>query len=1085
MGVPGELCIGGLQVARGYVGGPLLTAGRFVPDPYGEAGGRLYRTGDRARLRSDGSLEYLGRLDEQVKVRGFRVEPGEIEARLVQHPGVREAAVLAVEDEPGRERLVAYLVPSGPEPPTLSELHGHLRLTLPDFMVPSAFVGLEALPLTVSGKLDRRRLPAPERARPGLAGAYVGPRTRVEEVLAGICGEVLHLEHVGVHDNFFQLGGHSLLATQVVARVRDALNADLRLRDLFQWPTVEALGARIEESRRTRAGPDLAPIAPRPREGRPPASFAQRRLWFLDRLTPGDPAYNVPTAVRIAGPLRPELVARAMNEVVRRHEALRTTFATADGSPVQVIAPELPLEVPVVDLSGRAPAEREEELTRLAAEEAQTGFDLERGPLLRCRLVRLGDDDHAVLLTMHHVVSDAWSMTVLVRELAELYQALAGGRPARLPELPIQYADYAEWQRERLSDERLRSQLDYWTRELEGVPLVLDLPRDHPRPAVRGSRAGRRSFLLSPELAAELSSLAQREGSTLFMVLMAAFQVLLHRYTGQQRMVVGTPTAGRGRRELEGLIGFFVNTLPICGDLRGDPSFVSLLARVREAALGADAHQELPFEQLVEALRLERDPSRTPIFQVFFDFENIPHRTPASGPLRLSPLAAAEPRAKFDLLLGAELTERGLQGTFEYSAELFEDETIARLVEHFRVLLEGIVRRPEDRVTELALLTPDERRLTLVEWNRTERPRRWRSVVEEIEEQARTRPGAVALECGGRCLRYGELLSLADRVAARLAGCGVGPETRVGLLSDRTPELVIGLLGILRAGAAYVPLEPATPPERLRYITGDAGVHVLAVGQRRLSGLLPGMTEVVVEELAAAGEGWSPPVCVAPEGVAVTHGGLANYLGWAGERYWGGRGEGSLVHTSVGFDLTVTSLLLPLTRGEAVVLVEEGRGMEALEEELSGRREYRLVKLTPAHLELLRGKEADLRVGSLVIGGEQLGWGSVRGWLGRAELYNEYGPTEAVVGCVVKRVEAGERGEGAVPIGVPAANTRVYVLDRSRRSRGGTWGGLRRPPSGTCPTRTASRGRGSTGPETWRGGAGTGSWSTWAARTRS
>ncbi|HEU0077678.1 MAG TPA: amino acid adenylation domain-containing protein, partial [Longimicrobiaceae bacterium] len=620
VGVPGELCVGGVGVARGYLGRPGLTAGKFVPDPFGgETGARLYRTGDRVRWRPEGILEYLGRLDEQVKVRGFRIEPGEIEAVLSVHAEVREARVIVWEDAPGEQRLVAYVV-GDVEAGVLRE---HLLRELPEYMVPSAFVFLDALPLTANGKLDRKALPAPEYG--AAEETYVAPRTPVEEVLAGIWAEVLRLEQVGVEESFFELGGHSLLATWVVSRVREVFAVELPLRALFEGPTVAELAGRVEEMRR--AGlPVLPPVVPVERAGALPLSFAQERLWFIDRLEPGSAVYNIPGAWRLEGALDEAALERALGEIVRRHEALRTVFAEVDGSPVQVIAPFGAFALPVEDLSGLGEADREAAVGRRAGEEARRPFDLSAGPLFRAALLRLGAEEHVLLLSVHHVVSDGWSLGVLYRELSALYEAYHEGGESPLPEVGVQYADHAVWQRAHLRDGALEGKLAYWRERLADAPALLELPTDHPRPAVQTFRGAHERIELPLELLERLQALGRSEGATLYMVLLGAFQVLLSKYSGSEDIVVGSPIAGRTRKELEELIGLFVNTLALRTDLSGDPSFREVLGRVREATLGAYEHQEVSFERLVAELQPERTLSHSPLFQVMFALQNAVER---------------------------------------------------------------------------------------------------------------------------------------------------------------------------------------------------------------------------------------------------------------------------------------------------------------------------------------------------------------------------------------------------------------------------------------------------------------------------
>ncbi|MEG4634877.1 condensation domain-containing protein, partial [Microcoleus sp. AR_TQ3_B6] len=697
-----------------------LNSERFIPNPFSnKKGARLYKTGDRARYRSDGNIEFLGRLDNQVKIRGFRIELGEIEGVLGQHPAVNDAVVVVREDVPGNKRLVAYLVVNQATAPTIPKLQQFLKQKMPEYMVPSAFVLMDVLPLTPNGKIDRRALPAPDTSRPEGEGAYVAPQTPVEEMVAGIWADVLAVEQVSIHDNFFDLGGHSLLATQLISRLRDTFCVEFPLRSLFDSPTVAGLSQRLEAFLRTELVV-VPPLLPVERCGEMLLSFAQARLWFLEQLEPGSWAYNIPAAVRLTGSLDVAVLEQSLNEIVGRHEALRTTFTMVSGEPIQVIAPVKALSVPLVDLRSLPEAQQEALVKRLATEEAQQPFDLTTGPLLRATLLQLREAEYILLLTMHHIVSDGWSMGVLIRELAALYEAFSTGSPSPLPELPIQYADFAHWQRQWLQGEVLAAQLSYWQQQLTGAPALLKLPTDRPRPAV-GTFRGATQFLALPEsVSQKLKSLSQRSGVTLFMTLLAAFQTLLYRYTGQEDICIGSPIANRNRSETEDLIGFFVNTLVLRTDLSENPSFQELLGRVREVALGAYAHQDLPFEQLVEALQPERSLSHHPLFQVMFVLQNAPMPALELPDLTLSSLEIESSTAKFDLTLAMEDTEQGLVGSLEYNTDLFDAATISRMLGHFQTLLEGIVENPALHLSDLPLLTQPERQQLLVEWNDTQ-----------------------------------------------------------------------------------------------------------------------------------------------------------------------------------------------------------------------------------------------------------------------------------------------------------------------------------------------------------------------------
>ncbi|HYO54384.1 amino acid adenylation domain-containing protein, partial [Archangium sp.] len=810
-GVRGELYIAGEGLARGYLGRPELTAERFVPDPFsGEAGARMYRTGDVARFLEDGNIEYLGRVDFQVKIRGLRIELGEIEAVLAQHPAVREAVVVVREDTPGGARLVAYMVAHSGQTVHEEELRAFLSGKLPEYMVPTALVALEKLPLTPNGKVDRRALPAPA---PRDAESFVAPRTPGEELVAGIWAQLLGVPKVGRHDNFFALGGNSLRATQAASRLRNAFKAELPLRWIFEAPTVSALAQRLDSARREVDAAQTFPLAPVRRDGPLPLSFSQQRLWFMDQLSPGDSSFNVTLAARVTGPLEVESLEWSLRELCRRHESLRTTFVTVQGQPVQIISPEPRLQLGVVDLSGLGEQEREAEVQRRADEDAAWPFELTKGPLLRVQLLRLAPREWVLLVALHHIVTDGWSMSLFFKELGALYEAHSRGKPSPLPELSIQYADYAVWQRNWLSGEVLEAQLAYWRKQLAGAPAVLELPTDHPRPAFRSTRgAVAVGPTFPPALIQALRGVAQKEGVTFFMLLEAVFHTLLHRYSGQDDISVGTTVAGRTRTETEPLIGPFINTLVFRLNLAGEPTFRELLARVREMALGAYAHQDVPFEKLVDELAPERSLSHAPLFQAVFDMGGYAGGTPTKlAELELTPLSTQLTTTKFDLALVMVDQEDGMVGACQYSTDLFEEQTVLRMLGHLKTLLEGVAANPEQRLSKLPLLGEQEKRQLLVEWNATEVAAPVACLHELFEEQARRTPDAVAVSFEGTQLSYQQLERHANQLAHYLRERGVGPDVVVGLCLDRGVELVVGMLGILKAGGAWLPLDPAQP----------------------------------------------------------------------------------------------------------------------------------------------------------------------------------------------------------------------------------------------------------------------------------
>ncbi len=969
VGVPGELLLGGAGLARGYIDRPELTAERFAPDPFeGEPGARLYRTGDLARWLPDGNLEFLGRVDTQVKIRGYRVEPGEIEALLGAHPEVREAAVVVREERPGDRRLVAWIVPADGAEPDSRELRRFVAERLPDYMVPSAFVLREALPLTPSGKVDRRTLARLVPEGGVLSAGHVPPRTPAEELLAGIWAEVLGVARVGATDHFFELGGHSLLGTQVVSRIRAVFGVGLPLRVLFEAPTLEELAKRTSPpvplsrwkgGRWERGTGGEVPLLPSPGgsgvrmgEGpgvRAPLSFAQQRLWFLDRLDPAAVVYNLPVALRVAGRLDLAALAGAFDEVIRRHEALRTRFDTIEGEPVQIIldAKELPaFPLPVFDLSGLADV-RGTEAERLARAEAGQPFDLRRGPLVRALLLRLAPEEHILVSTMHHIASDGWSMGVLVREIAALYTAFREGRPSPLPELLVQYADHAVWQRQWLQGETLDEQLAWWRQELDGAPTLLELPADHPRPPVESHRGAAEPARLPAELNDGIGALARREGATPFLVLLAGFQALLHRTGGQDDLLVGTPVANRTRVEVEGLIGFFVNTLALRGRPGRAESFRGLLAQTRASALGAFDHQHLPFERLVEALGVERHLSHAPLVQVLLVVQNAPTTALALPGLTLTPLPLATDTARLDLTLSlGEADGGGLEGFLEYATDLFDAATMRRFLGHFQALLTGAVADPGRRLADLPLLTPGEQ-AEIAAWSGTVEAFAEDGVLlhELVLAQAARTPDAVAVAFAGEALTCRELDTASATLADRLRARGVGADVRVGLCAERSLEMVVGLLAILRAGGAYVPLDPAYPAERLAFLLEDSGVSLLLAQERCLERLPAGAASAAllldprkgeaVQERAHPSPLAADPAGLAyviytsgstgrPKGAMVSHRAVVNHMLWMRRAFPLRPDDAVLQKTSFSFDASVWELFLPLVTGARLVLAPPG-----------------------------------------------------------------------------------------------------------------------------------------------------------------
>ncbi|MEM9490081.1 MAG: condensation domain-containing protein, partial [Myxococcota bacterium] len=824
IGVPGELFIAGAGVSRGYLDDPGLTAERFISDPFSdEPGARMYRTGDKARILTDGKIEFLGRLDYQVKVRGFRVELGEVEAALGLLSEVHVCVVTAREMAPGDLRLVAYVVAEDPsEAPTPQQLHQALRTRLPEYMVPSAFVSLDALPLTPNGKIDRESLPAPESDAFGTTDVYVAPRNPIEEFLVRIWSEVLHMPRVGVYDHFFLAGGHSLLATQVMSRVRAELEVEVPLRTLFERPILADLAGAIEDARRTGGGSPIPPLRRYQRDERLPLSSAQERLWFLAQLEPEESKYNTLTSVRIEGQLELSVLSRCFEELFRRHEVLRTAFVTADDQPYQQIIPDVSFSLGQADLTSLARDKRDAEAQRLAIELAIQPYDLSRPPLLRVLVVRLDIDVYLLFMSMHHIVSDGWSGAVFARDVSVLYDALSQDHVPDLPELPVQYADYALWQRSWLDSEFLAAELDWWQQNLDGVP-ALQLPVARPRPAALSGRGGLLVQELPQDLVARLQHLSGEHRATLFMTLLASFQVLLFRYTGQTDFAVGSPVAGRTRIELESLIGFFVNMLVLRADLSGDPSMVELMARVREVTLDAYARQEVPFDKIVQELQPRRDLSRTPLFQVTFALQNIPEERLSAADLVLKPIDVPAAASRFEMELLVDQQGDQLAVNWVYSTDLFDQATIARMAGHYLLVLEAVADDPTRAISQLParLLSVEEER-TIDAWSGTALELVSPNCLHELfAAQATRTPDRPAVVMDGVELTFRELDRQANRLAHWLRSVGVGAEVRVALCVGRSIEALVGLLAILKAGGAYVPIERDTPEERVRFILRD------------------------------------------------------------------------------------------------------------------------------------------------------------------------------------------------------------------------------------------------------------------------
>ncbi|QPQ89142.1 amino acid adenylation domain-containing protein (plasmid) [Burkholderia gladioli] len=1059
LGAVGELYIGGAGVARGYLNQPELSAERFLNDPFHSApGARMYRTGDLARYQADGNLEFLGRNDQQVKIRGFRIEPGEIETHLASHPAVREAVVIAREDAPGEKRLVAYVTPNQEVPEDLAlVLRTYLGARLPEYMVPAAYVMLQALPLTPNGKLDRRALPAPDSSAYAQRG-YEPPQGEAEIILASIWAELLGLERVGRHDNFFELGGHSLLAVRLLSRLPHVLNVAPPLASLFDQPTLAGFALAVTELL-ARSGPQLvSPIVTVPRDTPLPLSFAQQRLWFLAQLEGTNTAYHIPLGLRLRGSLNVAAWRSALNQLFARHEALRTVFVSTDGQPRVELLPAEP-GLPLLEHDLQHETQSEQALAQLCNEEARTPFDLTCGPLIRARLIRLSDQDHLFLLTLHHIVSDGWSMGIFFRELSALYTAFCQGLPDPLPPLSIQYPDYAAWQRQWLTGERLHTQAEHWRSTLADAPVLLALPGDRPRPPQQTFAGAAVPVLIDAELTQGLKRLGHRHGTTLFMTLLAAWAAVLARLSGQDDLVIGTPVANRNRIELEPLIGFFVNTLALRIDLTGAPTVTELLARVRQLTLAAQDHQDLPFEQVVEIVQPPRRLDHTPLFQVMFAWQNNDPGVLELPGLNIGPAGPSHNQIKFDLELSLGETGDAVAGSIGYATALFDASTIERQRGYLLALLRAMVADDAQSVARIDVLPADERELLLETWNRTDTPYPAHLCVHQLfEQQVQRTPEAIALVWEEQSLTYDQLNIQANRLAHRLIELGVRPDTRVALCAERSPAMVIALLAILKAGGAYVPLDPAYPGERLSHILHDAQPLLLladAVGQQTLADQWGQLPMLALEQPLPADLKTSNPDTQAigltpahlayviytsgstgtPKGVQNEHGAVVNRLTWMQTNYAIDETDVILQKTPFGFDVSVWEIFWPLLNGSALALADpEAHKDSSRLIELIVKNSVSTAHFVPAMLSAFLSADAVEQCVSLrriICSGETLSAFDVSKCLKRlpsTRIHNLYGPTEAAIDVTAWDCPD-DFDSTTVPIGRPIANTRIYLLD--------------------------------------------------------
>jgi len=1050
----GEIVVRSRYLAIGYWRRPELTEAKFRADP--ECDGRRFCfTGDLGLRLLDGCLVHKGRKDFRVKIRGYAVELAEVEQRLFGHGSIKEAVVVARQTDSGDAHLVAYFTVHSHSTSSAGELRKFLEKKLPRYMIPSAFVLLEVMPLTPNGKIDRSALPLPENRRRDVDSVYMPPRTHNEEKLVKILAGLLDIDQIGTDDNFFDLGGHSLLAGRLISRIRDVFQVEIPLTTFLETPTIAALGKVIEQADPDNRGAKDLSIRPAARTEALPLSFSQQRLWFLDQLFPQSFAYNMLSAYKLTGKLNVPILAKSINEIIRRHEVWRTVFTAVDGEPRQVVLSHLLLDLPLVDLRETvSDVDRDAEVSRRFKTEAQAPFDLARGSLVRVLLLRLREDEYVLLLTKHHIVYDGWSRGIIARELTALYEAFLNSQPSPLIDLPMQYADYAVWQRHWYPGEVLEEQVSFWKKQLEKFQ-PLQLPTDRPRPSVQTNRGARRYFALSATLSAALKELSREHDVTLFITLLAAFKTLLHRYTGQTDILVGSPVAGRNRSELENLIGFFLNMLPLRTDLSGNPTFRHVLARVREVCFGAYSHQDLPFEKLIEEMRPERSLSRNPVFQVIFTLQNTPRLSLELAGLRTEELEIFTGITRFDLELFMEERDNELQGYLNYSTDLFDESKIIRMLGHFETLLTEIVTDPDQRIFEFPLLTEAERQKILVEWNDTATEYPQNNCIHQLfESQVERTPDAVAVVFEDKVLTYRELNSRANQLGHCLRKHGVKPEVLVGICVERSVEMVVGILGVLKAGGAYVPLDPECPKERLAFQLEDTKAPVILT-QERLLGDLPehdgrvicldrDWAEIARESEANPESGetaenlayviYTSGSTGQPNGAMNTHRGICNRLLWMQEAYKLTEEDRVLQKTPFSFDVSVWEFFWPLLTGARLVVAQPGGHRDsAYLVNLIADQQITTLHFVPSMLQVFLedlGVETCISLKRVICSGEALPTALQERFFARlgAELYNLYGPTEAAVDVTFWACER-DSSRQTVPIGRPIANTQIYILD--------------------------------------------------------
>jgi amino acid adenylation domain-containing protein len=1043
IGVPGQLYITGDGLARGYLNNPALTNEKFIRNPFSkQADSLMYSTGDLVKYLPDGNISFIGRVDNQVKIRGYRIELGEIESRLQQSNLVSQAVVLAKDDQHGDKRLVAYIIPSGnlDREGVLMDLKDQL----PDYMIPAVWIELESFPLTANGKIDRNALPDPGSSET-VSDRYVAPQNDVEARLASIWQDVLEVDQVGINDDFFELGGHSLLAVRLVSAIRKAFEVEMPISDIFDFPTVSLLAAQIAGNTGNEVLAPVKALSPRPQ--RIPLSFSQERLWFIDRLE-GSTQYHLPAVLRLKGELNKAALEYALQQVVNRHEVLRTVYVEQEGLVNQLVKEKN--EWQLAEIEGAFFTENPKALQQEINQLVSAPFDLANDDMLRASLIELSGQDHVLVATLHHIASDGWSTAILVKEVAEFYQAFVEQRAALLPSIEVQYTDYASWQRDYLQDELLDKKISYWKEKLNGVSPV-QLPADFKRPAIQQTRGDITGFRIDKGLSQQLQQFSLDNGATIFMTLLAAFKVLLHRYSGQEDICIGTPVAGRQQQELEGLIGFFVNTLALRTQVNGDVSFKDLLQQVKATTMEAYVHQDVPFEKVVENVVKERDRSRSPVFQLMFIMRNTPEVPELSfGNVQVTRQQHAHTTSQFDLTLVITETDNGLFGSVEYCTALYRSESIEKMIAHFNKLLASIINNPGQSIGLLPMLTLAEEHQLLDDFNATGAAYpQDKSVIGLFEEQAGKTPGATAVLFGENQLTYRELNERSNQLAYYLTAKGIGKESLVPICIERGIEMMVGLLGILKTGAAYVPVDPEYPADRIAYMLEDTAAAIIVSSREsrskisaetnldiiELDGDWPTISQqptanltIKVDPSQLAYVIYTSGSTGKPKGVMIEHTSVLNLLMSIADTVQFNACSVFMSVTTFSFDICYLELYMPLVMGGKLLLMPRETAMDGfkLAENISIYHPTHMQG-TPSTWQLLLDagwqNEEDIK---MLVGGEAVKEDIKTALTRRGNVWNVYGPTETTIWSTVKRLEENE----TVQIGQPIANTTIRIVNR-------------------------------------------------------